>query len=157
MLPITRINAQLFGGMQYEPELFPGLIYRMKQPKIVLLIFVSGKVVLTGKLSIFCLRFAAGFWVMLLLVIEMTAPLEMDYDAYAGAKTRDQIYEAFEKIYPLLKQFKKGDVAAPAAVPSQVMTDQNLLSVGWSIVCLHPGLLTHAHVQYLKPSYSFFA
>lgn len=33
---------------QYEPELFPGLIYRMKQPKIVLLIFVSGKIVLTG-------------------------------------------------------------------------------------------------------------
>jgi len=33
----------------YEPELFPGLIYRMKQPKIVLLIFVSGKVVLTGE------------------------------------------------------------------------------------------------------------
>ncbi|KAM7505614.1 hypothetical protein LguiB_004518 [Lonicera macranthoides] len=32
----------------YEPELFPGLIYRMKQPKIVLLIFVSGKIVLTG-------------------------------------------------------------------------------------------------------------
>lgn len=34
--------------LQYEPELFPGLIYRMKQPKIVLLIFVSGKIVLTG-------------------------------------------------------------------------------------------------------------
>ena len=33
---------------QYEPELFPGLIYRMKEPKVVLLIFVSGKVVLTG-------------------------------------------------------------------------------------------------------------
>ena len=33
---------------QYEPELFPGLIYRMRSPKIVLLIFVSGKVVLTG-------------------------------------------------------------------------------------------------------------
>jgi hypothetical protein len=33
---------------QYEPELFPGLIYRMRQPKIVLLIFVSGKIVLTG-------------------------------------------------------------------------------------------------------------
>ena len=32
----------------YEPELFPGLIYRMVSPKIVLLIFVSGKVVLTG-------------------------------------------------------------------------------------------------------------
>ena len=34
---------------QYEPELFPGLIYRMKVPKVVLLIFVSGKVVLTGE------------------------------------------------------------------------------------------------------------
>ena len=35
----------------YEPELFPGLIYRMVKPRIVLLIFVSGKVVLTGKLN----------------------------------------------------------------------------------------------------------
>ncbi|CAG8693769.1 5860_t:CDS:2, partial [Acaulospora colombiana] len=32
----------------YEPELFPGLIYRMFKPKVVLLIFVSGKIVLTG-------------------------------------------------------------------------------------------------------------
>lgn len=38
--------------VQYEPELFPGLIYRMKQPKVVLLIFVSGKVVLTGAPSV---------------------------------------------------------------------------------------------------------
>ena len=40
-----------FGGggwLQYEPELFPGLIYRMTQPKIVLLIFVSAKIVVTG-------------------------------------------------------------------------------------------------------------
>lgn len=28
----------------YEPELFPGLIYRMVKPKVVLLIFVSGKI-----------------------------------------------------------------------------------------------------------------
>lgn len=32
----------------YEPEIFPGLVYRMLDPKIVLLIFVSGKIVLTG-------------------------------------------------------------------------------------------------------------
>ena len=37
----------------YEPELFPGLIYRMVKPRIVLLIFVSGKVVLTGN-SLLC-------------------------------------------------------------------------------------------------------
>ncbi|CAF4115546.1 unnamed protein product [Rotaria sp. Silwood2] len=32
----------------YEPEIFPGLIYRIGKPKVVLLIFVSGKIVLTG-------------------------------------------------------------------------------------------------------------
>lgn len=55
----------------YEPELFPGLIYRMIKPKIVLLIFVSGKIVLTG------------------------------------AKVREEIYQAFEMIYPVLQDFKK--------------------------------------------------
>lgn len=48
-----------------------GLIYRMVEPKIVLLIFVSGKVVLTG------------------------------------AKTREQIFQAFETIYPTLVDFRK--------------------------------------------------
>ena len=32
----------------YEPEQFPGLIYRMDDPKVVLLIFSSGKMVITG-------------------------------------------------------------------------------------------------------------
>ncbi len=34
-----------------KPELFPGLIYRLQNPKVVLLIFVSGKVVCTGAKS----------------------------------------------------------------------------------------------------------
>ncbi|KAK2446952.1 TATA-box-binding protein [Trifolium repens] len=55
----------------YEPELFPGLTYRMNQPKITLNIFVSGKINLTG------------------------------------AKVRDEIYAAFENIYPVLTEFKK--------------------------------------------------
>ena len=73
----------------YEPELFPGLIYRMMKPKIVslprtlahrltlltlsqvLLIFVSGKIVLTG------------------------------------AKVREEIYQAFELVYPVLRDFRK--------------------------------------------------
>ena len=32
----------------YEPEQFPGLIYRMAVPKVVILIFASGKLVCTG-------------------------------------------------------------------------------------------------------------
>nr|pir TATA box-binding protein - Entamoeba histolytica [Entamoeba histolytica] len=33
---------------QYEPEVFPGLVYRMASPKVTLLVFSTGKVVLTG-------------------------------------------------------------------------------------------------------------
>ncbi len=32
----------------YEPEQFPGLIYRMKDPKVVILLFTTGKLVITG-------------------------------------------------------------------------------------------------------------
>jgi transcription initiation factor TFIID TATA-box-binding protein len=32
----------------YEPEQFPGLIYRMNEPKVVILIFASGNLVVTG-------------------------------------------------------------------------------------------------------------
>ena len=32
----------------FNPETFPGLIYHLKDPKICLLIFASGKIVLTG-------------------------------------------------------------------------------------------------------------
>jgi len=59
----------------YEPELFPGLIYRMLTPKVALLIFVSGKVVLTG------------------------------------GKSREQLIEAFEYIYPVLTEFRKETIA----------------------------------------------
>ena len=55
----------------YEPELFPGLIYRMVSPKVVLLIFVSGKLVITG------------------------------------AKNRDNIYNSFGNILPVLQKFRK--------------------------------------------------
>jgi len=35
-------------GTEYEPEQFPGLVYRMEDPKVVVLIFGSGKIVITG-------------------------------------------------------------------------------------------------------------
>lgn len=55
----------------YEPELFPGLIYRMVKPRLVLLIFVNGKIVITG------------------------------------AKSRQELKEAFDNIYPILRSFRK--------------------------------------------------
>jgi transcription initiation factor TFIID TATA-box-binding protein len=35
-------------NVEYEPEMFPGLVYRIAEPKTVLLIFGSGKVIITG-------------------------------------------------------------------------------------------------------------
>ena len=40
--------ALALGGSEYEPEQFPGLVYRIDEPKVVLLMFGSGKVVCTG-------------------------------------------------------------------------------------------------------------
>lgn len=40
--------ALMLEHSMYEPEQFPGLIYRMSDPKVVLLIFSSGKIVCTG-------------------------------------------------------------------------------------------------------------
>jgi transcription initiation factor TFIID TATA-box-binding protein len=56
---------------RYDPELFPGLIYRLTKPKLVMLIFNSGKIVFTG------------------------------------AKTREQLLEAFNLIEPVLRKFKR--------------------------------------------------
>ncbi|XP_063241530.1 uncharacterized protein LOC134541785 isoform X2 [Bacillus rossius redtenbacheri] len=55
----------------FEPELFPGLVYRLVKPRVVLLIFVNGKVVLTG------------------------------------AKTRKELNEAIDTMFPIIKSFKK--------------------------------------------------
>ena len=41
-------SAYSLGRTMYEPEQFPGLIYRMDSPKVVILIFASGKLVCTG-------------------------------------------------------------------------------------------------------------
>ncbi|MBA7613571.1 hypothetical protein ES703_20822 [subsurface metagenome] len=40
--------ADIMDNVMYEPEQFPGLIYRMAEPKVVILIFASGKLVCTG-------------------------------------------------------------------------------------------------------------
>ena len=41
-------SAYSLGRTMYEPEQFPGLIYRMDDSKVVILLFASGKLVCTG-------------------------------------------------------------------------------------------------------------
>jgi len=40
--------ADIFDNIMYEPEQFPGAVYRMVDPKVVILLFTSGKIVITG-------------------------------------------------------------------------------------------------------------
>ena len=42
---------RVFPGVEYRPEVFPGLVYRLKKPKTAILIFSSGKMVCTGAKS----------------------------------------------------------------------------------------------------------
>ena len=58
--------SDVLGNGMYEPEMFPGAIYRMTEPKVVLLVFASGKLVIVG------------------------------------AKRREQVYEAADKIRAIL-------------------------------------------------------
>ncbi len=48
------LDAIAFGleNAEYEPEQFPGLVYRMDEPRVVFLLFGSGKIVCTGARSI---------------------------------------------------------------------------------------------------------
>ena len=43
--------VRVFPGVEYRPEQFPGLVYRLKKPKTATLIFSSGKMVCTGAKS----------------------------------------------------------------------------------------------------------
>jgi transcription initiation factor TFIID TATA-box-binding protein len=49
---VLNLNAIAIGlgleNIEYEPEQFPGLVYRIDTPKVVVLLFGSGKIVVTG-------------------------------------------------------------------------------------------------------------
>jgi len=46
-----RTIVQMIPGVEYRPQQFPGLVYRLKKPRTATLIFSSGKMVCTGAKS----------------------------------------------------------------------------------------------------------
>ena len=46
-LDLNKIEDAL-DGAEYNPQQFPGLVYRLDDPKVVVLLFGSGKMVCTG-------------------------------------------------------------------------------------------------------------
>lgn len=47
-LMLFELSEEHGANVSYEPELFPGLVLRISKPKVVFLLFRSGKIVITG-------------------------------------------------------------------------------------------------------------
>ena len=46
-IPLEKVSAKI-KNTEYDPEQFPGLVFRIRDPKVSALLFSSGKVVCTG-------------------------------------------------------------------------------------------------------------
>ena len=58
--------ARTFDNTEYEPEVFPGLVFRLAEPKVVVLLFVSGKGVCAGAKSMADIKTAGATIIKLL-------------------------------------------------------------------------------------------
>ena len=99
----------------YEPELFPGLIYRMVNPRVVFLVFVSGKIVITG------------------------------------AKTESDLSQAYTKLYPVLLEYRKMQVAELPGLPGAANTATTAGATGGVAVAAAAGMTTTAATAEANP------
>ena len=93
---VKNINFKGKSFIAYEPEQFPGLIYRMVEPNIVIIIFFSGKLVLTGGKGIDDIY--QGF--------KKIYPLLVKFKNEVGIKNNKMIH--LENIKEI-KEYKKGN------------------------------------------------
>ena len=85
----TLKGDELKEKISYEPQIFPGLIYRMDKPKLAILVFASGKVNIVG------------------------------------AKERDEVYKAIEKMYPTKSLTLKNKINQGLKVPIYIENEEN--------------------------------
>lgn len=64
---------------QYDPEQFPGLVFRMEEPKAAALIFRSGKLVVTGARSLAAVATAVETTFDTLRDLGVSVPMEPDF------------------------------------------------------------------------------
>ena len=72
-VPLEKMVEHL-EGCEYEPEQFPGLVYRVKDPKAAMLIFSSGKIVCTGARSIVDVKKAVEKVAMMIKSLKLDVP-----------------------------------------------------------------------------------
>jgi len=72
-VPLEKIIENI-EGTEYEPNQFPGLVYRVKDPKAAMLIFSSGKVICTGARTIADVRKAVAKVAMMIRSLKIDVP-----------------------------------------------------------------------------------
>jgi transcription initiation factor TFIID TATA-box-binding protein len=76
-IPLEKI-VNKYKEMEYEPEQFPGVIYRLKKPRAAALIFSSGKIVCTGDRNLKDVKYVLDKIVRMLLDIKVK--VQKDYE-----------------------------------------------------------------------------
>jgi transcription initiation factor TFIID TATA-box-binding protein len=72
-VPLEKIIENI-EGTEYEPEQFPGLVYRIENPKAAMLIFSSGKIVCTGARNIADVKKAVTKVAMMIRSLKINVP-----------------------------------------------------------------------------------
>jgi transcription initiation factor TFIID TATA-box-binding protein len=76
-------------GADYEPEKFPGLVYRLKNPKTATFLFRSGKIVCTGASSLEQLKLAVRMVISDLRRVGVVLEREPDIEVHNIVATSD--------------------------------------------------------------------
>ena len=58
-IPLNKLVSSVENA-EYEPEQFPGLVYRISKPRVAFLLFSSGKIICTGAHTIRDIHTALG-------------------------------------------------------------------------------------------------
>ncbi|KAL2112192.1 hypothetical protein VUR80DRAFT_8352 [Thermomyces stellatus] len=108
---------------EYNPKRFAAVIMRIREPKTTALIFASGKMVVTGAKSEDDSKLASRKYARIIQKLGFNSKFT-DFKiqnipkivllifvsgkiVLTGAKVREEIYQAFEMIYPVLQDFRK--------------------------------------------------
>lgn len=120
-IKIVNFSEKYKRDASYEPELHPGVTYKLKTPKATLKIFSTGSITVTGMLSPLC-------FMQLLFAILFKYKYKLNRFRFCSftAGSVNDVQAAIEHIFPLVYEFrKKRPVTEPVAPPPEVFDPEN--------------------------------
>ena len=98
-IPLTKL-ARTIQNTEYNPEQFPGLVLRVKQPKSAVLVFSSGNLVCTGTKSVSEVRKVIEQVIKILKKINKKVPVLLTLQEGDNFEKRQGIFKSlFRKIF----------------------------------------------------------